>query len=323
MAPALMIDPNNRPTKVDRRSDTVGLIDTGNLSTMLPYSGDTVSAMESIYRISNAKLNRAGVTTGLTTDADIKKRVRCEYVKSAALIEEFIDPLAFDPEDDVIVAKSGNPDDSGKIFTRNEYDNDREFQKTAAVMKMVVNGLSGAGTITMGGYDYHTGNRSAGEARDLRAGRCIGACLDYARRMGKPLMVYVFSDGSVFSNGATDNSAATGPDSPGGGGKGVWTGDNSGTAASFFLVYNPSSAGVPGPRPVLTSAARQQIGYFSADGNVITSSSPCANNVNLLVETVILNYMALNGDNAGAFSSLFKNHGLGTNLDSLTAFQPL
>ncbi|MFO7602216.1 MAG: hypothetical protein R6X06_00195, partial [Gammaproteobacteria bacterium] len=115
----------------------------------------------------------------------------------------------------------------------------------------------------------------------------------------------------VFSNGATDSSDE-------GRGKGVWTGDNSGTAASFFLVYNPAG------RPVLTDPARHQIGYYSADGNVITTSSPCANNVNLLVETVVLNYMALNGD-VSSFPTLFPNQGLGnaTMLDSLTAFQPL
>ncbi len=311
MAPAFMIDPAARPTKVDRRSDATGLVDTGDLSTMFPKSADTVNVMESIYRISKAKLGR--VSTGLTDDTTVKNRVECEYVKSAALVENYADPTALDPEDGVIVAKPGDADAGTEIFTRAEYDSDSEFRKTAAVMKLAINGYAGAGTITMGGYDYHTGNRSTGELRDFRAGRCIGACLDYARRIGKPLMIYVFSDGSVFSNGAADNSTD-------GRGKGVWTGDNSGTAASFFLVYDPRR------RPLLTSATRQQIGYFSADGNVVTTSSPCANNVNLLVETVVLNYMALHSEQ-GLFASAnyFPGHGLGgsSSLDNLTAFQPL
>ena len=71
-----------------------------------------------------------------------------------------------------------------------------------------------------------------GEQRDLRAGQCIGACLEYAARTGKPLMLYVFSDGSLSSNGMIDNSVN-------GRGKGVWTGDNQSTASSFFLVFNP------------------------------------------------------------------------------------
>ena len=188
-------------------------------------------------------------------------------------------------------------------------------------MKLVMNGYAGAGTIAMGGYDYHTGNRSVGELRDLRAGRCIGACLEYAARanngIGVPLMIYVFSDGSVSSNGTTDNSVD-------GRGKGVWTSDNSSTAGSFFLVYNPGGRPVLMGGPPEIQAQHQQIGFFRADGSVETASSPAANNVNLLVETVALNYMALHGEQ-GNFAEAFPDHGLGngTLRDSLTAFNPI
>ena len=49
-----------------------------------------------------------------------------------------------------------------------------------------------------------------------------------------------------------------------------------------------------------------------------------ANNVNLLVESVVLNYMALHGTQ-GEFASLFPNHGLGNVQlrDSITAFNPI
>jgi hypothetical protein len=49
-----------------------------------------------------------------------------------------------------------------------------------------------------------------------------------------------------------------------------------------------------------------------------------ANNVNLLVNSVILNYMALHGDE-GNFELLFPNHGLGTAAmrDGLTAFEQI
>jgi len=54
------------------------------------------------------------------------------------------------------------------------------------------------------------------------------------------------------------------------------------------------------------------------------AATPAANNVNLLVNTVILNYMALHGEE-GNFETLFPNHGLGTAAfrDSLTAFQQI
>ena len=127
-------------------------------------------------------------------------------------------------------------------------------------------------------------------------------------------MLYVFSDGSLSSNGAIDNSEN-------GRGKGEWSSDNSSTAGSFFLVYNPVR------RPILLGdsaaeqARHQQIGYMDAGGSVQRAATPAANNVNLLVNTVLLNYMALHGEQ-GNFATLFPNHGLGNaaQQDSLTAF---
>jgi len=308
MAPVSLIDPRLRPTKVDRPSDVTGLVDTGDLIGVLNQA-DAVAVMESIERISAMKL--AKVDTKLTNDVTVKDLVTCGYVKTADIADRFGNPATLDPALDPLIVGSGG------IFDPTEFANDREFQKTASVMKMVINGFAGAGTITMGGYDYHTGDRSTGELRDLRAGRCMGACIEYAARVGVPLMLYVFSDGSVASNGMVDNSAD-------GGGKGVWTGDNSSTAASFFLVYNPVQ------RPALRGATaddqarHQQIGYFRPDGSVETASSPAANNVNLLVNTVILNYMALHGEQ-GDFTTLFPKHSLGNaaSIDLLTAFAPI
>lgn len=308
MSPASMIDLGVRPTKVDRPSDVTGLVDIGDLVGLLSQE-DAVSVMESVYRISDKKMNN--VQTNVSSDAVIKELVRCGYVKSADLADRFGDPSTLNPElDPDIVGDTG-------IFTQEEFDNDGEFRKTASVMKLVINGFAGAGTITMGGYDYHTGDRSTGEVRDLRAGKCMGACLEYAKRVGVPLMMYVFSDGSVASNGSIDDSVD-------GRGKGVWTGDNSSTASSFFMVYNPDGrATLIGGTPE-EQAIHQQIGYMRSDASVETASSPAANNPNLLVETVLLNYMALH-DEQDQFANMFPSHGLGNSVlqDSLTAFEPI
>jgi len=294
LAPAMMIDPTIRPTKVDRPSDVTGMVDTGNLTGILNDPQDVVAVMESMARLSHKKV----ALNTVTSDAVVQDLMRCGYINAADIADRF-------------AGQDVNPDDRnsdgiivGDIFSPTEFDSDGEFRKTASVMKMVIDGYAGAGTITMGGYDYHTGDRETGERRDLRAGRCIGACLEYAARQGTPLMIYVFSDGSLSSNGMIDNSTD-------GRGKGVWTGDNSSTAASFFLVYNPNGR----PSPLIPE---QQIGWFTSDASVNTTSSPAANNVNLLVNTVILNYMALNGTES-QFSTLFPNHGL-SNLSSLMAF---
>ncbi len=309
MAPTAMIDPSVRPTKIDRTSDVTGLVDTGKLVGLLAQD-DAVRVMESIQRLSDRKLAR--VNTGITRDAVIKDLVRCNYVKAADLTDRYGDPSALNPELDADIVGPGG------IFSRAEFDADAEFRKTAAVMKLVVNGFAGAGTITMGGYDYHGQGRATGELRDLRAGRCIGACLEYAARRGVPLMLYVFSDGSLSAAGQVDNT-------PDGRGKFMWTSDNQQTAASYFLVYDPR-----GSRPALFTGdgrapeLHQQLGWFRPDGSVETSSTPAANNVNLLVETVVLNYLALHGEH-GRFETLFPGHGLGNVAlrDSLVAFNPI
>jgi hypothetical protein len=299
-----------RPTKIDNPSDVAGLVDVGDLVSLMSQQ-DTVSVMESIYRISDKKLVQVAPGTGVTRDAALKEMIRCGYVKSADLAARFGDPSEID------VLADSNILGAAGIFSFAEFDGDAEFRKTASVMKLVVNGYAGAGTIQMGGFDYHTGDRSTGEMRDFRAGQCIGACLEYAAIKAVPIMIYVFSDGSVFSNGAMDNTTE-------GRGKGVWTGDDQQTASAFFLVYNP------GHKPVLIGASaadqaiHQQIGYMRASGDVETASSPAGNNVNLLVETVILNYMALHSQQ-GEFKTLFPSSGLGNSTlqDKLTAFTPI
>jgi len=309
MAPAALIDPALRPTKIDRASDVIGLVDTGQLGTILGNADDTVRVLESMTRISRDKLERVSTRLPPQEDEVTRRRAKCAYVKTADTIDRFADrPL--NPVQDP---------DIQSIFGTNLGNGGGELQRTAAVMKLVVEGNAGAGTITLGGYDYHTGDRATGERRDYLAGRCIGACLEFAARRQQPLMVYVFSDGSVSSNGRID-------DSPDGGGKGEWTSDNQSTAASFFLVYNPLRLG---GRPMLigegTSAAarHQQLGVFSANGDVVNSSSPAANNVNLLVQTVILNYMALHGE-AGLYNNLFGSAlGTGAALDGMIAFEPI
>jgi len=84
-------------------------------------------------------------------------------------------------------------------------------------------------------------------------------------------------------------------------------------------VYKPGTAGKAQFR-----STRQQLGQYSAAADVVTTGFPGANAVNLLVETVILNYMALHGEE-GNFATLFPNHGLGSaaNRDALLMLAPV
>ena len=99
MAPASMINAEARPTKVDRPSDVTGLVDTGQLVGLLGQD-DAVAVMESIYRISDRKMQQ--VSTGLnfpdpnqapiTRDEVVEDLVKCGYLKSADIADRFGDP---------------------------------------------------------------------------------------------------------------------------------------------------------------------------------------------------------------------------------------
>ena len=323
--PIMLQDPTLQPTKIDRPSDVTALVDTGQLVGILGPD-DATAVMESMYRISEMKMGIQGgrpgtVDAGQTIQASdvVQDLVSCGYLKSADIADRFGGTPLNPADDPLIVDQPGAPGTG--IFTFDEFNaggrDGSEFRKTAAVMKLVINGFAGAATIEMGGYDYHGGARAEGEVKDFRAGRCMGACIEYAARIGVPLMLYVFSDGSVSSNGVLDNSDD-------GRGKGEWVSDNSSTAASFFMVFNPAGRATLRTSAGRTAAQHQQIGHMDAGGSVVRGATPMANNVNLLVNSVVLNYMALHGEE-GNFVNVIPNHGLGTagSLDGLIAFEQI
>jgi len=333
VAPPNMINIAAQPTKIADSTDSQGLVNTGQLSTLLPnptgpitVPTDVTNVLMSMKRISDAKYPMvtaygSGLPGGAPTVANANALAlgpsgtqACAYTKAAYLLNRYPSPAAINPDvDPNIVGSSG-------IFSTAQYQGNSDFRKTAAVMKLVIDGDAAAGTIQLDGFDYHTGERATGETRDYSAGQCIGACLEYAARVGSPVMIYIFSDGSLASNGMIDDSAA-------GRGKCVWTGDNQNVSASYFLVYDPKAK----PQPAQSNPEMSlQLGYCNPDGSQNTTSSPAGNNVFNLVQIVVLNYMALhNASAASTFPSLYPapnlNNTLGTGsaLQSLISYQPL
>jgi hypothetical protein len=322
MAPPTMVISAAMPTKISSSQDSKGLVSTGQLTTLLPplsngTNPDVVNVMESMKRISDAKYNvvqaypaNAGLNAtaiGPTTSQGIQA---CSFTKAAYIVDKYGSPSAVNPDvDPNIVGPSG-------IFTTAEYQGNSDYQKTASIMKLVIDGNAAAGTIQMGGFDYHSGNRMDGEARDLNLGNCIGACLEYASRVGKPVMIYVFTDGSLASSGMIDSST-------GGRGKGVWTADNQNVAATYFLVFNPAGRAASAQTDPEMSF---QIGSFNKDGSQNTTASPAGNNVPNLVQMVVLNYMSLHvGPDAAIaqWPSLYASPNLNNTLGSGSALSPL
>lgn len=318
----VMINSALQPSTIDQPSDAVALVSSGgasatSLSVAVQESQERISSGTSLYTPSasdpaasftgvltepNTSTNTPGVQlyTDSASDAQLKNQVRCSYVKAANNSAAFGNPSDLDPTQDSNIV--------GPIFQTTDF-SDSDVAMTATIMKLVLNGFAGAGTIALSGFDYHDNTRATGETRNFQAGQMIGAVLEYAARIGKPVMIYVFSDGSLTSSSMVDTT-------PAGRDKLAWQGDSSAVASTFFLVYSPKGR----PQPV-GGAASQQIGYFSSDGSVVSTSSPGANSVEQLVEMLVLNYMALQGVE-GQFSTLFPQQGLGSASDqaSLIAF---
>jgi len=290
-APDSMVQAEFSPVRVSRPSEAIGL---GGGGSDDGFPNGRVAEASAI--ISALKLGK------ISEEQATKDLMQCGYDKTTATYNTVVTPQDLDPNADPILQS---------IFPNGELD-DGDFRKAAAAMKVVVSGYAGAGTIEYGGRDYHQDPRPETDGKDFVVGQTIGAALEYASQSGKPLMIYGFSDGAVAADGTEE-------DDGNGTTKFRWRSDNSQAAASFIFAYSPNG------QPVLRNgAASQQLGSFRSDGNVNTSSSPFANSVTTLAEMVVLNYLALHGDEA-MFGNVLNNPGLGTGaaVAPYIAFNPI
>jgi len=326
-APAAFVDATLQPTRIASSTDNValvggsgasgaasqlsvdvqqaqGAISTGTQAATMANNKPNLSA--SLYTgsqvASNTFVTGADATAAAAADLALKEQLRCAYVKTAFTSANSKGPDSVNPDKDMLIVGGTN-----SIFTATDY-TDNDLKKTAAIMKLVINGYAGAGTIVLGGYDYHSGNRADGETKNQHAGVVIGAIIAYAALANTPVMINIISDGSLTSTGKADTTTA-------GRNKLGWQGDSQQVAASVVLVYSPKG------RPAATV---NQIGSLNADGTVNATSSPGANAPNLVPQIVALNWMALNGVNA-AFQTAFPTQGLGaaTAQAALTAFSKI
>jgi len=326
-APAAFVDATLQPTRIASSTDNVALVggsgasgQASQLSVDVQQAQGAISTgtqpatmannkpvlASSLYTgsqvASNTFVTGTDGTAAAAADLALKEQLRCAYVKTAFTSANSKGPDSVNPDKDMLIVGGAN-----SIFTATDY-TDNDLKKTAAIMKLVINGYAGAGTIVLGGYDYHSGNRADGETKNQHAGVVIGAIIAYAALANTPVMINIISDGSLTSTGKADTSTA-------GRNKLGWQGDSQQVAASIVLVYSPKG------RPAATV---NQIGSLNADGTVNATSSPGANAPNLVPQIVALNWMALNGVNA-AFQTAFPTQGLGaaTAQAALTAFSKI
>lgn len=290
-APGISIDPTKRPVQINRSTDALQLVNPGKLATLLS-TADVDRIMKAAQKMSASKL---AMFQEKDLPSQIRELVDCGYIQSSEMLTKF-NATALDPRQDALVTA---------VF--NDLNN-ADQQKTAAVAKLILDGMAGAGTVTKGGFDYHDGSRQTGETRDFEVGALMGRALELAARKGQDLMLYVFTDGAVASSGAIDNSAA-------GRGKGVWTSDSGQRSATFALVYKRD-----GKPPMRNN--RRQIGAFRDGGGVDIGASKLSNDVDTLAKAVVANYLALHGLE-GKLAEVVGDNPFGAELEQYLAFSKL
>ncbi len=166
MAPMTMMIAERRPGEdLEFRATARAWSSTGQLTTLLPPLPNGTTGrhhvMESMKRISDAKYAKVTAYTNATANAaalgngtTIPGIAACGYTKAAYVVDTVQQPVG---------GESGRRPEHRRrraAFSRTaEYQANSDFQKTAAIMKLVIDGNAAAGTIEMGGFDYHTGDR--------------------------------------------------------------------------------------------------------------------------------------------------------------------
>jgi hypothetical protein len=260
-APAMSIDMSIAPLTISRPADVLNLVGMGARTRGFAANRESflLRALDALSESRIKSLSRRQMPDV------VKDLVLCKMTKTQNLLQSFSESSLDVANDPAVQAVFNNL-------------NDGTQQRTASVAKMVLDGFAATGTITIGGYDYHDGTRQSGDQRDQQAGEVIGRILELAQRKQKQVVIYLFTDGGVGTNGVLD----------GNNGRLVWSGDSGQRSSSVMLAFDPVT------KPPMRSNARQ-MGRYKTGGSVENNASPMSNSVNTLAKAVVLNYLALHG----------------------------
>jgi len=241
-----------------------------DIANSLGYAGALKNSLnqgqkQSLARlISNLSSTQSRRLASNSSGAQVAEIVRCAGIKNIDLNQGSFTGVSLNENTSEATAIRGawginaNQNNNMSIFANVTYN--------------VLKGNAGSGTISLGGYDYHDQTRTTGDARDREAGVIIGRILRTAELLGKPIFIYVTSDGSVVSQ----DSASGGT---------VWTSDRGDAGALYMLAYDPKGRHE-------TSAI--QLGNFVA-GQAADASHLIGNTPELAASAVFANYMSFAG----------------------------
>lgn len=251
------------PLRVDRVTDAINAIGfSGALATL------SLAQQESMLRmVKNLSESQARKLASLSGGENLADIVQCATDKNLANLSAG--------------AADVDPRNNASLATLWNFGSQSELAKATIAMN-AISGTAGAGGIELGGYDYHGNARTETDSRDRQAGETVGRILQTAAVLGKPVFLYLTSDGAVRSE--TSTSIAD------------FVGDSGERGAALMFAYNPTGA----PRTNGT-----QLGAFT-NGQAADTYLPTGGNPEMAAAAVFANWCALNNDMA-AFERTLRN----------------
>jgi len=236
-----------------------------DLANSIGYTAALKNQLNSAQRVSLTRLvaslnsTQTNKLQNITTAEQVQTMVECAGIKNNDMIgagSGAVDPLTNNAAMASVwgITAGTAANNQGRVFG-----------------SMVYNALAGnAGTVNLelGGYDYHDNTRTNGDGKDNQAGVVIGQILESARIMGKPVFIYVTSDGSVVSS-----DSAT-PGAP-------WTSDRGSAGMALMFAFSPTG------RPATSGF---QVGSYTS-GQVANDATPVGSSPEVAAQAVIANYL--------------------------------
>lgn len=218
-----------------------------------------ISLFKTIDRLSNSQSRKLASMSG---GKNIQDLIECAGIRNNEIVSSTVDTL--DPRKDnrglsELWSLAGKTDKSIEMIC-------------SSMVFNVLNGNAPTASLELGGYDYHTGNRTTGNTKDLEAGRLIGRVLHSAALMNSKLFLYVTTDGA---NGSEDSNSSGS----------AWRSDRGTAGVNYMLAYDPAV------RPETTHF---QLGHFE-EGQVASTQFPTGSLPERAAAGVFANYLKFSG----------------------------
>lgn len=186
-APGGEVNLNLRPSNVNRNSDAEGLLSLGSELSGREYLDTTNGEagkerlkkfMDRVSKMSKSKIEELSKKNSL---GQIKDVLNCSTEGAKQLFNQY-------------TASALNPATDGTVQTVFDDGNGGiDDENIASVAKLVLDSIAGAGSITIGGADYHGGTAVGTHGKDMEVGRAIGKCILLAKEKGKNIAIHLYT----------------------------------------------------------------------------------------------------------------------------------